>query len=133
MSFDLIRESIEARMVANWFESEPVEYENVPLGRETSNGFVRLVIINGDSGTHGMGGNTLQARDTGMVSLQVFVPKGSGTKRSRELCDAFAAIFEHKRFNGITTYTASVAPSGMTGDKWLQVNVTVPFRRVRDV
>lgn len=120
-------------MVANWLQSEPVEYENVPLEEPSSGGFVRFTIINGDSGTHGMGGNTIQARDTGIVSLQVFVPKGTGTKRSRELCDAFAAIFEHKRFNGITTYTAAVTPAGYSGDKWLQVNVTIPFRRVRNV
>ena len=132
MSFDNLRQYCEARMVANWGESEPVEYENVPLG-ETPDAFVRFTVITGDSDTHGMGGSQYTARDTGMVSLQVFVPEGTGTKRAMELCDAFAAIFEQQRFNGITTYIASVTPLGMTGGKWLQRNVTIPFRSVRNV
>ena len=118
-------------MVDNWAESAPVAYENVPFEPGNTD-WVRLTVINGEGQTHGMLGTDGSVRDTGMVSLQVFVPEGTGTKTSRALIDAFIAIFEHARFNAITTYSATVTPVGARNG-WHQTNVTVPLRRTRNV
>ncbi len=133
MSFDTLRQDIEQRMVDNWAENATVEYENLPFDKPSNVEWVRLTVTTGQGETQGIAGSTVTVRDTGMVSLQVFAPEGTGTKTSKALVDAFIAIFEHARFNGITTYTASVSSVGNDGYGWHQTNVTVPFRRSRNV
>lgn len=133
MSFDELRQYSEQRMADNWAETAPVAYENVQFEKPAGSPFVNFSVINGEGFTAGLDiGSVPVVRDTGMVSLQVFVPEGTGTKTSRELIDAFVAIFEHKRFNAITTYSANITPVGVR-DGWHQTNVTVPLRRFRNV
>lgn len=136
MSFDTLRENIEQRMVDNWTDST-VAYENVafdPPDPTSSAKWVRFTVINGESQTAegGIQGSTYKTRDTGTISLQIFVPQNTGTKKSRQLIDSFNTIFEHKRFSGVVTYSANITPVGVR-DGWHQTNLTIPFRRIRNV
>jgi hypothetical protein len=130
VSFDALRQSIESRMADNWSET-PVAYGNVPYN-PTNASWVRLTVTTGLGDTLGMQGSTIYVRDTGVVSLQVFTKEGQGTKAGMALVDTFLPIFEHARFGGILTYTGSVSVVGVQ-QGWHQINVTIPFRRVRNV
>ncbi len=132
MSFNDLRQYIEARMASNWSESASVQYENTPFQAPAHDPWVRLTIVHEEGITQGIGGSTIFVRDPGLIALQVFVPLGDGTKTAKDLVDAFIAIFEHSRFNSITTYSASVGP-GRPTDGWYMTNVTIPFRRTRSV
>jgi hypothetical protein len=136
MSFDALRETLEQRMADNWSDSD-VAYENIafsPPSPSSSAKWVRFTVINGESRTSegGITSGNYKTRDTGLVSLQIFVPQNSGTKKSRQLIDSFNSIFEHKRFSGVVTYSASIVPVGVL-DGWHQTNLTIPFRRIRNV
>ena len=130
MSFEALRLSIEGRMAANW-TATTVAYPNVNF-TVPDVPWVRLTVINGPGNTQGITGSTPTVRDTGLVSLQIFVKEGVGTKPATELVDLFTPIYEHTRFGGILCYTATVNHLGVTNG-WHQTNITIPFRRVRNV
>ena len=130
MSFEALRDSIEARFDTNW-ATTPVAYENVDF-TPPDGPWVRLTIIIGQGQTAGIDGTNPTVRDTGLISIQLFVPAGTGTKLADGYIDSLVAIYEHTRFDGILAYTASPVPLGVT-DGWHQTNITIPFRRVRNV
>jgi len=130
VSFEALRESIETRFADNWSET-PVSYVNVPFTPPAGN-WVRLAILTGDGQAWGITGTAGHVRDRGIIAIQVFVATDTGTKPAMDLVDAAKAIFEYQRFDGILTRAASVSSIGPT-DGWLQTNVTIPFRRVRNV
>ncbi len=130
MGFEALRESIETRMADNWSTTE-VAYENVPF-TPPAGPWVRLQINLGEGGSMGILGSAVTVRDQGVISLQVFVPEGQGSKAANDLVDALITIYEHQRFDGITTYTASPRAAGITNG-WHQTNITIPFRRARYV
>lgn len=130
MSFEALRESVETRMADNW-SSTPIAYGNVDYS-PTSADWVRITVAPGIGETQGIRGATPRVRDFGVVSLQVFTAEGKGTKAGMTLVDSFLSLFEHARFDGILTYTGSVSVVGVR-EGWHQINVTIPFRRVRNV
>jgi len=118
-------------MASGWALT-PVAYANVPFSPDMGTPWVRLAVINGESETAGITGSAPMVRDRGLVACQIFVDKNAGTDAALGYADAFLALFEHKRFDGILTYSGSVATTGVS-DGWYQLNVTIPFRRVRNV
>lgn len=131
MSFEALRESIETRFATQWGATTPVSYTNLPF-TPPSGSWVRLAVLPGQGQTWGITGTAGYVRDTGVIAVQVFVSTDQGTKAAMDLVDLITPIFEHKRFDGILTRTASVNVVGPS-DGWLQINVTIPFRRIRDV
>lgn len=135
MGFNTTRENIEQRMVDNWTATTmaKVEFSNVTFDKPNDE-WVRFTVLNGGGVTAegGIAGSTYKVKDTGLISLQVFVPASTGTKTSSTLIDSFVTIFEHKRFSSIVTYSATVTPGGVR-DGWHQTNITIPFRSIRNV
>jgi len=131
VSFDTLRQALEQRMAANW-TATPVAYGNAPFRPPNNTEWVRFTPITGQGETLGIQGSSIYVRDRGLVSLQVFTPTEAGQGTAMGLVDDFLTLFEHKRFNGILTYTGSVTVIGPS-DGWHQTNVTMPFRRVRNV
>ena len=130
MSFDALRQTLETRMADNW-ASTPIAYNNVDFEPSTDQ-WVRFTVLTGSGETLGLQGSTVYVRDRGLVSLQIFAKDAVGTAGSMALADTFLTIFEHARFGGILTYTGSVQVVG-NNNGWHQTNVTIPFRRVRNV
>lgn len=130
MSFEALTHSIESRFNTNW-SSTPVAYENVPF-TPPNTAWVRLTVIAGFGNTKGIMGTGVTVEDNGLISIQVFVPEGTGTNESKTLVDAAISIYEHTRFDGILAYTASPVSVGVS-DGWHQTNITIPFRRARNV
>lgn len=132
MSFEALRASVEGRLNANYSATE-VAYENVSFN-PPNDAWIRLIVQTGQGQTMGLygDGTSVGVRDTGLISIQVFIPEGQGTKSSLDLVDTLIAIYEHTRFDGILAYTATVSHIGIS-DGWHQTNITIPFRRVRNV
>ena len=122
-------------MVDNWTATAmaSVAFPNVTFD-PPNNEWVRFTVLNGAGVTAegGIAGSAYKVKDTGLISLQIFVPARTGTKTSNTLLDSFVAIFEHKRFSSIVTYSATVTP-GAVRDGWHQINITIPFRSTRNV
>ena len=130
MPFEALTREIESRFAANW-SLTPVAYENVPFDNDQDGPWVRLTVINGAGTTVGLGATPL-VRDTGLISMVVYVKENTGTQAAKALVDQLIPIYEHTRFSGILAYTATVAPAG-NFNGWHQTNITIPFRRVRNV
>ena len=133
MSFNAVRQAIEQRMVSNWAGPATVAYENTRFDQPAGSQWLRLTVREGESETAGLKGSAIGVRRNGLIIVQVFTPAGDGTKSAREAADSVAAIFEHQRFSGITTYNASISVVGMTKDSWHQINVTIPYWSYDDV
>lgn len=131
MSFDALRETLESTMSSQWTMT-PVAYENVRFDMP-STAWVMFTVICGEGRPYGINGANKYARDHGLISCQVYVPENTGTKQSKQLVDAFIAIFEQAAFAGdINTDIASVKNIG-AADGWHQTSVTIPYRRDRNV
>lgn len=131
MSFETLRQTLELAMSTGWTLT-PVAYENVRFDMP-STAWVMFTIVCGEGRTYAIDGSTKYARDNGLVSCQVYVPEFIGTKQSKQLVDAFNAIFEMKAFAGsLHTDIASVKTLGAI-DGWHQTSVTIPYRRNRNV
>lgn len=118
-------------MASGWSATDVV-YRNDTYVPDSSTDWVRFVLLNGEGQTVGLGGSTKFVRDLGFITVQIFVPERTGTAAAMGYVDAFNTLFEHERFDGIETFTASVTPAGVS-DGWHQTNVNIPFRRTRNV
>lgn len=124
MSFAQERQSIENRFKDNWTATD-VAYDNVPFNPPTDSEWVRLNILNGDSACRAI---NKRVRHTGIISVQIFAPVGTGTQTSREYADTVYSIFNNLRFDDIVTDVPSIVT--IADDKvWLQTNITVPYYR----
>lgn len=133
MSFEALRESVETRLADN-YSTTPVAYANVPFTPPTAQPWVRLTINTGLGAVAGHSGDGfgLTIFDLGLVSVQVFTPDGEGTKNNWEIVDEIIPIYENTRFDGILVNAATVNQAG-TNNGWYQTNITLPFRRARNV
>jgi hypothetical protein len=123
MSYEAERLSIETKLDDNWMTT-PIAYENVSFNPPSNSPWIRLFIINGDSGY-----NTLNSfRYVGVVTIQVFTPQNGGTNTARKYADTISAIFRGKEFDGLIFRASTVKSVGIS-DGWYQVNVTIPFWR----
>lgn len=134
MSFETLRSAIESRLQANWTETD-VAYENKEFDATQADpqvGFVSLTILGERGATRGIKGTTFSVSDHGLISFNVFTTPGSGTRLGRVYADGLCALFEHKVFDNVLTYSATLRTLGIVGN-WHQFNLTIPFRRDRDV
>ena len=131
MSFEGIRSAIAARMSSNW-STTPIAWENRDFTPPTSGGWVELTVLGNTGQTRGINGDVGAVRDSGLIAINIYTPEGSGTATGRGYADTLAALFEHERFSGITTYAATLTTRGVVNG-WHQLNLTIPYRSNRNV
>lgn len=124
MGFADERKSIENRFKTEW-TATPIAFDNVPFDPPSNADWVRLSIINGDSGYRSLGSST---RHTGIISVQIFTPVNKATKTSRQYADIVSDIFSDQIFDEIVTDVSSINIID-DDDAWLQTNVTTPYYR----
>lgn len=141
------RAAIESRFLTMWTADAtnlrtPVALENVPylpvlvsgsatgsLPKPPNNAaWVRLTIREGESRQIELRDTTPLRRSSGVIIVQIFVPRGTGTDASADYADLLPAIFERKQFGGITTRTQRTTIVGDT-EHWWQRNVSFPYQR----
>lgn len=132
MSFEDERKAIEGRLEANW-TTTPIRYENVPF-KETSAPYVALFILNGEGQQASLGTPALR-RWPGVIKVQVFVPRDTGTKLARTYADTIGAVFDRAQFSSgnsgtISCRIPSISHVGLANG-WNQINVTIPYQRSR--
>lgn len=101
--FEPIRKEIETRFEAAWVSPlPPVYFENTPAAQSTEH--VRLTIRFGGGEQKSMGGvGTRIERQAGVVGVQIFTIRNTGTGTPRTRADAAANIFRSLNFtaNGL--------------------------------
>jgi len=124
MSFASERTSIESRPNANW-TTTTIDWENVDFNTPNNASWVRLSILNGESGYRAMESKKIHL---GIIAVQLFTPINTGTAIARGYVDTLAAIFDDQSFDDVVCGVASIANIG-TSDIWHQINITIPYRR----
>lgn len=124
MSFSNERIAIENHFEEFWIDT-PVAWENVTFNTPNNSAWVRLNVLNGSSAYRAI--NSLK-RHLGLIIVQIFVPKDTGTNQGREYSDTVSAIFEGKKISDVVCDVASIETIG-TDSAWHQVNVTIPYWR----
>jgi hypothetical protein len=142
MSFAAEHKALESAFQAGWAASVatyPAAYGNVPFTPPASSPWVRFSVLSGEGNRASLGTASPLHRFTGLLVLQIFVPRDSGERTARTIADLFDPIFRDQQLDTdsggvITCRTPSFVAVGETdaqaeGDNWLQFNVTVAFDR----
>jgi hypothetical protein len=124
MSFVNERLVLENRFKKYW-QDTPVSWDNVAFDTPNNSGWVRFQVLNGSSSYRAING---AKRHIGLISVQLFVPKDTGTSTVRSYADTVVKIFDSKSFNDVVCNVANIETIG-TGDVWHQLNITIPYWR----
>ncbi len=124
MSFQNERLVIENRFKEYW-TATTVAWENISFDTPNNEGWVRLNILNGSGGFRAI--NNLK-RHTGIIIVQIFVPRDTGTSTIRQYADMVSQIFDGKKFSDVVCDVSNIESVG-TDDVWHQMNVTIPYWR----
>jgi len=124
MSFDTIRRDIENRVADNWMVT-PVAYENAPFEEPQSEPWIRVRIF--DDVTRRITiGNPATYRHAGLLVLEIFTPKNSGTGTARTYAGTLATLFRDVQFSGLTFREPSLSNGGEENG-WFKMNLSTPF------
>lgn len=105
----------------------PIHWPNEVKTPPSGTPWVRLTIVEGESGLIAMGGaNSNLYRNPGLVVVQIFVPISTLDNLGLQIADDVATIFRSQFVSGVRFRTPSTSPIGPDGP-WYQRNVTVPF------
>lgn len=124
---------IETAFKAGWesaVPTVPIRFDNIPWKQPAAGEWVDLSIIWGDGRQDSLGSGKLE-RQLGLVVVQVFTPKGVGSRRSLALCDSASAILRYQTLSESGVSVILRAPSltdvGERKDA-KQDNVRFPFQ-----
>ncbi len=124
MSFVNERLLIEDRFEATWTFT-PIAWDNVEFDSPNNDNWVRFNILNGVGDYRAI--NNLK-RHTGVIVVQIFAPRNSGTSTIRQYADYAVAIFDNRSFGDVVCGVANMETVG-TDDIWHQINVNIPYWR----
>lgn len=131
--FELTHKIIESALKTGWLASSasavPVRWPNVPW-KQTATEWISLRIIPGDGRQASLGSGKLE-RQLGIVIVQVFTPKNSGTRRAGVLSDIVGSIFRYRTVTDTGVSVIFRAPElGDVAERMdqYQQNVKIPFQ-----
>lgn len=97
---------------------------NLPIEGAGGQPWVRLTVNWLDSINSGNGGGTWIRRN-GLISVDVFTKKGSGTDTSQAIREHFINLFENTEFEPVKTFEATTAK--IEDDPWLGYQININF------
>jgi len=97
---------------------------SIPLESAGGEPWVRLTVNWLDSINIGNGGGTWIRRN-GLISVDVFTKKGSGTNTSQAIREHFINLFENTEFEPVKTFEATTAK--IEDDPWLGYQININF------
>lgn len=132
MSFEAERKLVESHFKLSWQGSAPVKYENVEFKEPTNQTWVAL-FINPGMGFQASLNPSPTHRIPGVIIVQVFTPKDTGTAQARKLADTAADIFRRLVLTDpaagkLVCRTPTLRPVGVE-QGWYQMNVVIPYYR----
>ena len=108
-----------------------IEWENVEFDREGKSEWLRVNILDGETINASLG-RTKKVFSPGLLVIGIFVKKGTGTKRMREIADLIGDEFRNLRLSSGTVYIDFYQPTldnTDAGDSNFHLrNLTLPFR-----
>jgi hypothetical protein len=131
--YSIIRRLLEVDFTALWESSGngwPVELVNVPFVQPTTGQWIRLAVLIG-AGHQASLGSAPREFISGAVIVNIFSPKGSGTRQVAHAAGLVADGLRYRQVAGDGVVVDLYAPSIMGGDavrKFYQQNVSVEFR-----
>lgn len=87
--------------------------------------WARINVINTASTNVAVGAGEAWVRRNGLIYIDVFTPKGSGTNGNLALCESFTTLLENTEFGNVKTFEANTAK--IEDDPWLGYQVTINF------
>lgn len=124
--YDDAKKLIEARFDANWLAADgPVQYDNQRF-RTPSTQWVKIFIVPTEAPTMSLG-PVNKYRHSGMISVSVFTPEGTGGGPAWELAEKVQIIFRGQTFSGVVCHGSHIERIGRTEDGWYQLIVDTEF------
>lgn len=130
MSYDAAHSAIRQRFVTVWAARTPAQMPNTAFDGPDNAPWVRLNIAQASAewASYGDPGNNVE-RNRGQVTVQIFVPSGTGEGLALEYADVVKGTFRDWRdaSSGLRFLVPPYARQIGVGGKWYQVNVVAPF------
>lgn len=130
ISYDEIRETLENEFKANW-DKTLISWNNAPI-EITEDEYVRFFINWNGARNVTLGVN--DTRKSGLIAIQIFLPRDSGTGVGVRYADEINAFMENKQFGKIFTYAGDLFDIGEGMRKvkdveygYFQFNLNIPF------
>jgi len=117
--------AVESRFAAA-FTACNVKYSNVDFQPVAGTAWAELRVVVADS-VHAEIGTGLH-RNAGIISVNIYEPRGTGTAQGKYKADLAAAVFRSQQFNGITCRSPKVVEVGEVNE-WYVINMSVPYYR----
>lgn len=126
MSFKNETLYIEQRF-ASGFTACTVKYSNVDYLPAAGIAWCELHVLASDSIRASIGDTALH-RSTGVISINFYEPRNTGTAAGKHKADLAAAVFRDAQFNSITCRSPVITEVGEVNE-WYVINMTVPYYR----
>lgn len=127
------RKLLETQFTTYWSANGggvPIAWENAPFQQPSAGTWVMFSIRFASAEQASLGSKPLEFQH-GLIFVQIFTPKDSGTRTAAQLSDKVAAALRYQQFKegGVTvdTYSAGPVPVGERND-YYQLNVSIGFR-----
>ena len=128
-SYNAQREAIENYFKQAWNSETPVLWNNSRQAPPKTGSWIRVTILNGIANAVSIGQTSVH-RNEGLVQVQIFAKKGTGTKVLYDLADIVVNIFSQKQIDSIQFRVPEVIDVGEI-EEFYQINVSCPFYRNR--
>jgi Bacteriophage related domain of unknown function len=136
MSMDSMREYVTAEFQTAWglaFPNVPVQYENLRFAQPSTTAWVSIDILPVDHRRASVGTEKRFIRETGFVSICVYVPENTGTKAASNMIDAACDVFEDRvgalsDGESVSFYAAKKRKTGVKAG-FYEITGMVPYRR----
>lgn len=122
MSFDAARKSSE-KILENW-GTLPVAFDDVNFDSTKYENWARTYVVDGDTFGVSIGDNCVTY--TGLIMVQLFTKKHSGSAPARQYGDEVAKLFKGVVDNGVIYRPASAVRVGYSGG-FYQLNISIPW------
>lgn len=121
MSFETASRSAEKRLQDNW-AATPVAWDNKAFKQPRGTPWIRYQMS---------WGGALQiaiktSRESGVIMIGVFTPKGDGPRPNHSLCDTIAALYRNWQEGYLFCEAPYVERVG-EDEEWFHQNVVIPF------
>jgi hypothetical protein len=132
MSYEVARETLETRFNTQWASATKIRWQNVddPTIPPANAAWVAFSILPGASTNVGVGANAKLHRESGIIDIGIYVPRGTGSHAAVAYADTASAIFRDwdDASSGITCYSPYMIILG-PDEEYHHVSLTIPFRR----
>ena len=124
MSVALISSTIRDYLTANYSETE-IAYENNFFDTPEKLPWIKLNILFNESEITSLGQSPCY-RMQGIIDIQVFEYKESGTFETERLVDVLIDLFKFKNISGVKTFEPGIFKANLV-DNWYQTNASFNF------